>query len=590
MEEVISHFTFYVLRNTQYLLGLLTLWLCGSPVSAVAGQLALPHFTEVTAQAGIHFQHIDGRNGEKYFVEVYGSGAAWFDYDRDGDIDLYLVNGADLPRSSAGLVSKKTNPAHDSQDVANFADIPPTNVLYRNNGDGSFTDVTAAAGVGDGGYGFGCCVGDYDNDGFKDLYVTNFGPNLLYRNNGDGTFTNVTESAGVGDKRWGTSAAFADYDNDGHLDLFVANYADYQLENNPVCHRMNFRTYCPPDDFTGMSDVLYRNNGDGTFREVTREAGMSHPNGKGLGVAWGDYNNDGYPDLLVANDMTPDMLYRNNADGTFTDVALFVGVALSGRGVAMGGMGANFGDYDNDGWLDVVVTNFQDDPNSLHHNLRDGTFASVTYAAKFGGISLPYVGWGVDFVDLDNDGYQDLFVVNGHVYDNVEKFEPTYTYAQRNHLFRNLGDGTFGEISDQCGAGLHIKKVSRGAAFGDYDNDGDIDILITNSNQTPDLLRNDSINPNHWLIIETVGAQSNRDGIGARVKVTAGGTSQIREVKSGSSYLSQSDMRLHFGLGAAQEADLVEVRWPSGRVDRFEGVKTNQFLQVKEGEGQTQRE
>ena len=570
MEGFISRFTFYTtaqvsnLRYMFHVIGILIFWSGDFTVSA---QL---HFTEVTSQAGIHFQHVDGRSGEKYFVEVYGSGAAWFDYDRDGDIDLYLVNGSDLPGT--------------------HSDILPTNALYCNNGDGTFTDVTVSAKVTDGGYGFGCCVGDYDNDGFKDLYVTNFGANLLYRNNGDSTFTDVTEGAGVGDKRWGTSAAFADYDNDGHLDLFVANYADYQLENNLVCHRMNFRTYCPPDDFAGIPDALYRNNGDGTFRNITQEAEMFHTNGKGLGVAWGDYNNDGYPDLLVANDMTPDMLYRNNADGTFTDVALFVGVALSAQGVAMGGMGANFGDYDNDGWLDLVVTNFQDDPNSLHRNLRDSTFSDITYVTKFGGIGLPYVGWGVDFVDLDNDRHQDLFVVNGHVYDNIEKFEPTYTYAQQNHLFRNLRDGTFGEISDQCGPALRLKKVSRGAAFGDYDNDGDIDILITNSNQTPDLLRNDSINPNHWLIIETIGTQSNRDGIGARVKVTAGGMSQIREVKSGSSYLSQSDMRLHFGLGAAQKAVLVEIRWPSGVVDRFSDVKPNQFLQVTEGEEPKQSE
>ena len=567
--------TFCVLRHMQYALGLLTFWLWGSPLSVVADPLPLAHFTEVTAQTGIRFQHTDGRSGEKYYIEVSGSGAAWFDYDRDGDIDLYLVNGADLPRSTS------RNP-HEG-DL--HSDSPPTNVLYRNNGDGTFTNVTAAAGVGDGGYGFGCCVGDYDNDGFKDLYVTNFGSNRLYRNNGDGTFIDVTERAGVGDKRWGTSAAFADYDNDGDLDLFVANYVAFQLENNLVCYRRDRRDYCAPSDFAGTPDVLYRNNGDGTFREVTREAGMFHPNGKGYGAVWGDYNNDGYPDLFVANDLTPDMLYRNNADGTFTDVALFVGVALGGRGVPMGGMGTSFGDYDSDGWLDLVVTNFEDDPNSLYRNNRDGTFVDTTYISGIGGISLPYVGWGVDFVDLDNNGYQDLFVVNGHIYNDNEGINESSTYAQQNHLFMNRGDGTFGEISDQCGAGLHIKKVSRGAAFGDYDNDGDLDILITNSNQTPDLLRNDSINPNHWLIIETVGAQSNRDGIGARVKVTAGGMSQIREVKSGSSYLSQSDMRLHFGLGEASVTDLVEVRWPSGVVDRFEGVKTNQFLRVKEGEG-----
>ncbi|MBI1929140.1 CRTAC1 family protein [Candidatus Poribacteria bacterium] len=528
------------------------------------GQL---RFTEVTSQAGIHFQHTDGRSGRRYFIETLGSGAAWFDYDRDGDLDIYFVNGTDLLPSPKGK-----------------GGVPPTNALYRNNGDGTFTDVTSEAGVSDGRYGFGCCVGDYDNDGFPELYVTNFGPNVLYHNNGDGTFTDVTAQAGVGDERWGTSAAFADYDKDGDLDLFVANYVDYRFENHSVCYRGELQVYCPPADFVGAPDVLYRNNGDGTFRDVTQEAGAFNPSGKGLGVVWGDYDNDGYPDLFVANDTTPNMLYRNNGDGTFTDVALFVGVALGGKGVPLGGMGTSFGDYDNDGWLDLIVTNFQDDPNSLYHNDRDGTFGDATYASGLGGSSLPYVGWGVDFVDLDNDGYQDVFVANGHIYDNVEAFDPGYTYAQRNQVFRNRGDGAFDEIADQCGPGLLLNKVSRGAAFGDYDNDGDIDVLITNSNQTPDLLRNDSVNPNHWLILETVGTVSNRDGIGTRVKVVAGGISQIREVKSGSSYLCQSDMRLHFGLGAASIVDLVELRWPSGLVERFEGMKANQFLRLKEGE------
>jgi len=602
--------TYHASRITFHTIGFLAFWLSGSPVNA---QL---RFTEVTSQAGIHFQHTDGRSGRRYFIETLGSGAAWFDYDRDGDLDLYFVNGSNVVTTS--VVSGTTKVV---------TTVSPSDALYRNNGDGTFTDVTSEAGVGDGRYGFGCCVGDYDNDGFPDVYVTHFGPNVLYHNNGDGTFSDVTAQAGVGDERWGTSAAFADYDNDGDLDLFVANYVDYRLEDKPPdsgqgqettlhsknqsnpfegeCYRKELRVYCPPSDFVGVPDVLYRNNGDGTFTDVTQEAGLFNPSGKGLGVVWGDYDNDGYPDLFVANDTTPNMLYRNNgsppvhggdqgdafgppADGggvTFTDVALFVGVALGGKGVPFGGMGTSLGDYDNDGWLDLVVTNFQDAPNSLYHNDRDGTFGDATYSSGLGGSSLPYVGWGVDFVDLDNDGYQDIFVVNGHIYDNVEAFDPGYTYAQRNQVFRNRGDGAFDEISDQCGPGLLLNKVSRGAAFGDYDNDGDIDVLITNSNQTPDLLRNDSVNPNHWLILETVGTVSNRDGIGARVKVVAGGISQIREVKSGSSYLCQSDMRLHFGLGAASIVDLVELRWPSGLVERFEGVKANQFLRLKEGEG-----
>ena len=526
---------------------------------------ASPWFTEVSAKAGIRFKHTDGRSGQRYFLETLGAGAAWFDYDRDGDLDIYFVNGAGLPG-------------------AEF-DVSPTNALYRNNGNMTFTEVTNGAKVGDGGYGFGCCVGDYDNDGWPDLYVTNFGPNILYRNNGDGSFSNVTEGTGVGGERWSSSAAFADYDRDGDLDLFVANYLDYRLEDNTICHRGDLRVYCPPADFTGVADVLYENKGDGSFADVTRESGVFNPEGKGLGVVWGDYDNDGYPDIFVANDTTADMLYRNNGDGTFMDVALFVGVALGAKGIPMGGMGTSFGDYDNDGWLDIAVTNFQDDPNSLYHGEGDGTFADASYASRLGGVSLPYVGWGVDFVDLDNDGFTDLFVGNGNIYDNVEMFDPGYTYPQRNHLFRNQGDGTLSEISSQCGPGLSLNKVSRGVAFVDYDNDGDIDILVTNSNQTPDLLRNESPNQNNWLNLRLVGTASNRDAIGAQVKIFAPGLEpQLREVKSGSSYLCQSDMRLHFGLGNASIVTRIEIRWPSGLDDTFEGIAPNQFLEVREGE------
>lgn len=523
-------------------------------------------FTDVTAQAGIRFKHSDGRSGQRYFLETFGAGAAWFDYDRDGDLDIYFVNGASLPGAEL--------------------DPSPTNLLFRNNGDKTFTDVTEEAKVGDGAYGFGCCVGDYDNDGWLDLYVTNFGANILYRNNGDGSFTDVTEAAGVGDDRWGSSAAFADYDKDGDLDLFVANYLDYRLKDNAICYRADVQIYCSPVDFTGIADVLYRNNGDGSFTDVTRESGVFNAEGKGLGVAWGDYDNDSYPDVFVANDTTADMLYLNNGDGTFMDVALFVGVALGAKGTAMGGMGTSFGDYDNDGWLDIVVTNFQDDPNSLYHGEGDGTFADASYASRLGGVSLPYVGWGVDFVDLDNDGFVDLFVGNGHIYDNVEMFDPGYTYAQRNHIYRNQGDGTLNEISSQCGPGLDLIKVSRGVAFGDYDNDGDIDILVTNSNQTPDLLENKSSNQNNWLNLRLVGTASNRDAIGARVRVIVQGLEpQLREVKSGSSYLCQSDMRLHFGLGQASMVTRIEIRWHSGLEETFEGIKPNQFLEIREGDG-----
>ncbi len=541
--------------------GWLVLWFSWSLADA---QL---RFTEVTSSAGIRFQHFDGRSGRKYFLETLGSGAAWFDYDRDGDLDAYFVNGADLP----GVHS----------------DISPANALYRNNGDGTFTDVTADAGVGDRSYGFSCCVGDYDNDGFVDLYVVNFGPNVLYHNEGNGTFTDITAQAGVGDARWGAAAAFADYDNDGDIDLFVSNYVDYQLEDNPVCRMAGVHLYCSPEVFSGVPCVLYRNNGDGTFTDVTREAGLFHPDDKGMGVVWCDYDNDGDIDVFVANDKIADRLYQNNGDGTFSDVALLSGVALGEMGVVRSSMAPIFGDYDNDGWFDLIVTNYQNEPNEVRHNENGLFFSDLTYQSGIGRVSLSYLSWGADFTDFDNDGHIDLFVASGHIDDNIHEVKPNVTYAQQNQLFQNRGDGTFVDVSNQSGEGLRIKKVSRGVAFGDYDNDGDIDLLITNANQAPDLLRNESTNENRWLIFTTVGTRSNRDGIGTRIKVMTGGISQMREVKSGGSYPSHSDMRLHFGLGKVTVADLVEIRWQSGLVERFENVESNRFLRATEGQGLT---
>ncbi|MFQ6040554.1 MAG: CRTAC1 family protein [Candidatus Poribacteria bacterium] len=552
----ISRFTFYVLRIWLY--SFLLLWSSTFPVSA---QL---RFTDATSQSGIHFQHEDGRSGERYFLETLGAGAAWFDYDNDGDLDIYFVNGADLPGMSSP--------------------VPPTNALYRNNGDGTFTDVTEQAGVGDTNYGFSCAVGDYDNDGWDDIYVTNFGPNLLYHNNGDGTFTDVTQTAGVGDKRWAAAAAFADYDNDGDIDLFVANYVDFNLEDNPVCTKLGVRLHCSPDVFDGTQSILYRNNSDGTFTDVTQQAGMVNPNDKGMGVIWCDYDNDGDIDLFVANDRTPDRLYQNNGDSTFTEIALLSGIALSETGTAFSSMAPILGDIDNDGWFDLVVTNYNNEPNCVYKNDGDGFFSDITYQSGIGGYGLYYLSWGADFADFDNDGYIDLFIANGQLDENIEEIMLDLSYEEPNQLFRNRGDGTFEDVSNQSGQGLLLKKVSRSAAFGDYDNDGDIDILVTNSHQTPDLLRNDTINENNWLIFETVGVKSNRDGIGTRIRVVADGKSQIREVKSGGSYPSHSDMRLHFGLGEATVADLVEIRWSSGLVNRFEGVKANRFLKAKEGE------
>ena len=537
--------TFYVLLTAHY-----------APRFAVADTPTPVNFTDVTEQLGVTFRHTDGRSGEKYFIEPIGAGVALFDYDNDGNLDLYFVNGADLP----GAKSKHLL----------------GNALYRNDGE-AFVDVTEIAKVGHPGYGIGCCVGDYNSDGLLDLYVTNFGPNVLYRNNGDGTFTDVTEKASVGDNALSTGCAFADYDKDGFLDLYVVNYVQFRLDENPMCRHQGTRTYCTPERFAGASDRLYRNNGDGAFADVTASAGVSAPSGKGLGVVWGDYDNDGRLDIFVANDTTPNFLYHNNGDSTFIDVALFAGVAFSEEGRAYSGMGANLGDFDNDGYLDIVVTNFQDQTNSLYHNEQGVFFTEVSFAKGIGEKSLPYLAWGVDFVDFNNDGWLDLFIANGHLDDNIEEIDPVGTYAQRNQVFiNNLGE-SFAALSD---SGLTVPRVSRGAAFGDIDNDGDVDIVVSNLNDHPTILRNGTDAQTNWLTVRLVGPLV----IGSRVTVTVGEQNQIREVKSGSGYLSQNDMRLHFGLGNARTVDRIEVRWANGNVEVLEQMKSNQIMEVSGGQ------
>ena len=517
-------------------------------------------FTDATAELGIQFRHTNGESGEKYFIEPLGSGVALFDYDNDGDLDLYLVNGSDLP----GVPSP----------------LPPINRLYRNDGD-IFTDVTLEASVGDTGYGLGCCVGDYNNDGFTDLYVTNYGANVLYHNNGDGTFTDVTESAAVGGNQLSSGCAFLDLDADGYLDLYVVNYVQFDLETNPGCTRQGVRTYCTPEALPGATDILYRNNTDGTFTDVTADAGISGANGKGLGIVCGDIDNDGDGDIFVANDTTPNFLYRNDSDTAIqmTEEALFAGVALSEEGRAYSGMGANLGDFDNDGYLDIVITNFQDQTNSLYHNAQSGFFNEVSFAKGIGERSLPYLAWGVDFVDFNNDGWLDLFIANGHLDDNVAEIDPIGTYAQPNQLFLSNRGLNFLESVD---AAIANQKVSRGTAFGDIDNDGDVDIVVSNLKDTPTVLRNDSDNTSRWLTIKLVGTHCNRDAIGARVTVVSGNLTQIREVKSGSGYLSQNDLRLHFGLGDATRVDKLTVRWLCGKVQTLQGVETNQVLVISE--------
>ena len=521
-------------------------------------------FVDVTQEAGIHWKHVDGRSGQKYFMETLGSGAAFFDYDADGDPDLYFVNGAPLP----GYVSQEI----------------PTNCLYRNNGDGTFTDVTEKAGVGDTGYGHGCAVGDYNNDGKLDLYVTNYATNRLYRNNGNSTFTEVAESAGVTEPRWSTSCAFADYDRDGNLDLYVVNYIVFDIDENPWCglREKGIRAYCEPDNFTAQSDTLYRNNGDGTFTDVTKTAGIYNTTGKGLGVVWADYNNDGAADIYVANDSTENLFYRNNGDGTFEEVGFMVGVALSENGAAENGMGTTFGDWNNDGWFDLTVTNYAQQTNTLYHNDADGFFTDATATTKTAQRTYPYLGWATAFIDYDNDGYQDLFVANGHLHENLAELGQEGTYGQRNLLFRNNSNGTFTEISETLGPGMKLADVSRGATFADYDLDGDIDIVVTNSNTAPRLLRNDGGNRKNWLQIRLTATNGSTDAIGARVKITTGKLTQTREVRSGDGYLSQQDLTLHFGIGDSEQVDSIEVQWQTGAKQLIGSVPANQVLSLEE--------
>ena len=516
-------------------------------------------FTDVTAELGIEFRHVNGESGKKYFIEPIGSGVALFDFDNDADLDLYFVNGSDLP----GMTSS----------------VQPTNRFYRNDG-GTFTDITDEASVGDTGYGLGCCVGDYNNDGFTDLYVTNYGPNVLYRNNGDGTFTDVANTAGVDGNRFSSGCAFVDVDADGDLDLYVVNYVQFDPDTNPECTRQGVRTYCTPEALLGVADVFYRNNGDGTFTDVSARAGVGTTNGKGLGVVCGDIDNDGDVDIFVANDTTPNFLYRNERNGVeMTEDALFAGVALSEEGRAYSGMGANLGDFDNDGYLDIAITNFQDQTNSLYHNAQSGFFTEMSFATGIGERSLPYLAWGVDFIDVNNDGWLDLFIANGHLDDNIAEIDPIGTYAQPNQLFLNHRGIRFSENPD---AAIAEQKVSRGTAFGDMDNDGDIDIVVSNLKDTPTVLRNDSDNASRWLAIKLIGTHCNRDAIGARVTVVAGGLTQMREVKSGSGYLSQNDLRLHFGFADATRVDTLTVRWLCGSVQTLQNVETNRVLVISE--------
>ena len=536
-------------------------------------------FNDVTTDAGIAFQHFDGRTGEKYLIETLGSGALFFDYNIDGHLDLYVVNATHIPPPLDGEVTRTGE--------------LPQNILYHNNGNGTFTDVTHEVGVGDIGYGVGCAAADINNDGYPEIYVTNYGPNRLYYNNGDGTFTDITQKAGVGDKRWGTSCAFFDYDLDGDVDLYVVNYMKFTIAENLWWETRGIRTYCSPTDqitgshFVSEPDILYRNNGDGTFTDVTEDAGILH-RALGLAIAVGDYDNDGYPDLHIANDMEADLFYHNNGDGTFLETADLNGTGYDGTGFPGSGMGSAFGDYDNDGYLDLVVSNASALPVVLYQNQNTDFFADVSYISGIGAVTLPYFKWAVEFFDYNNDGLLDLYVANGHLQENISLFSDA-TYPQADLLIRNTRqqDGTyhFTDASTEVGLTQLPKRVSRGAAFGDYDNDGDIDIFLNNSNQPATLLQNDGGNSNHWLTIQLIGTQSNVSGIGTKMLLKAGDLSLFREVRSGASYLSQSDLRLHFGLKENSRVDTLEIHWQSGRREQFSNLKSDRILHIKEGHG-----
>ncbi len=527
---------------------------------------------DVAQEAHLDFLQVcGGDKSKKYILETTGSGVAFIDYDNDGWVDIFLVNGSSLEHTA-------------SEDQ-------PTNKLFHNNRDGTFTDVTSRAGLTRSGWGQGVCVGDYDNDGFDDIFVTYWGEDVLYHNNGDGTFTEVGRKANVaGDPaRWSTGCAFLDYDRDGKLDLFVTHYVYFTMQNaldpgtNPYCMFRGLAVNCGPRGLIGETSTLYHNNGDGTFTDVSARAGiLKQGNFYGLGVLVADFDNDGWPDVYMASDTTPALLFMNNRDGTFREEGLLRGVGFSASGMTQAGMGVAGADYDNDGWLDIIKTNFSDEGVDLFHNDGDAAFTNVTGAAGLGQ-ETHLVCWGCGFFDPDNDGLADLLYVAGHVYPELERIHSDTSYREPRVLYRNLGNGKFEEVSQLAGASITTPSTGRGCAFGDFNNDGCVDVVINNQNARASLLKVTRQNSNHWISIKLVGTKSNRSAIGARLKCVAGSLSQIDEVRSGGSYLSQNDLRIHFGLGQKTNIDLLEIRWPSGMVDQLRNIAANQFVRIHEG-------
>ncbi|MEN3338367.1 MAG: enediyne biosynthesis protein [Acidobacteriota bacterium] len=530
-------------------------------------------FRDVTRPAGIDFTHENSATSSKYLVETMGGGVALLDYDNDGRLDVFFTNGA-----------KIDDPMPDGK-RPDKSDRKFWNRLYHQNEDGTFSDVTEKAGLTgmpQNYYGMGVATGDYDNDGFEDLYVTSYGGNTLYHNERDGTFADVTKTARVGGGGWSASAGFLDYDNDGKLDLFVARYVEWTFQNNRYCgeKKPGYRAYCHPDNYDGTADILYHNEGDGTFTDVSSKAGIANSNGKGLGVSFADYDHDGFTDIYVANDSVQSFLYRNNGNGTFSEVGVLAGVGFNEDGKTFAGMGAEFADYDNDGRPDILVTDLSNERYKLFRQNGDGSFRDQTDMSGLGGATLPFSGWSARFFDYDNDGWKDIFAAQGHVMDTIEKTAPNLKYLQPLLLLRN-DSGHFvrvmpGEVFQKSWAG-------RGAAFGDIDNDGDVDVVVSNLGQTPLVLRNDGGNGRNWLAIRTTGTTSNRDGLGCQVKVvSASGLTQYFTINTAAGYLSASDKRLVVGLGGDSTARLVEIRWPSGIVQSFDQVKSGQTLAATE--------